>query len=207
MLQTTYQPHMVDIVFPIEGTTISKHYSHDLQNALQTELPWITAEERFSIHPIKLVTGDSEITVLSRRAQMIVRGPRERYEEIKSLSGKELNLSGHLIRLGNPHEKELTPHSTLYAHHVFAANASESDFMTKVSEELQILGIGGERVCGKRHRYRPKKWDSRIAYRGQGSRLLRLHAGQKPVGLAQENPDKSQVCGQAWLFRDFAKGP
>ena len=151
MLQTIYQPHMVDIVFPIEGTTISKHYSHDLQNALQTELPWITAEERFSIHPIKLVTGDSEITVLSRRAQMIVRGPRERYEEIKSLSGKELNLSGHLIRLGNPHEKELTPHSTLYAHHVFAANASESDFMTKVSEELQILGIGGERVCGKRH--------------------------------------------------------
>ncbi len=151
MVQTTYQPHMVDMVFPIEGTTIFRHYSHDLQIALQGELPWLVDEEHFSIHPIKLVTGDSDITILSRRAQLIVRSPRNRCEELKQLRGKELNLSGHLIRLGDSHEKELNPHSTLYAYHVVAASASEADFMSKVAEELQALGISGERVCGKRH--------------------------------------------------------
>lgn len=151
MVQTTYQPNMVDIVFPIEGTTICRHYSHDLQNALQNEMPWISGDEQFSIHPIKLVTGDTDITILSRRAQMIVRGPRARCEEIKQLSGKALNLSGHVIRLGKSHEKELNPYSTLYAYHVVTDYANESDFMSKVSEELQALGISGERVCGKRH--------------------------------------------------------
>ena len=151
MVQTNYQPQMVDIVFPIDGTTISRHYTHDLQSALQNELPWITSDKQFSIHPIKLVTGDTDITILSRRAQLIVRGPRSRYEEIKQLSGKALNLSGHVIRLGKSHEKELNPYSTLYAYHVVTDYANESDFMSKVSDELQVLGISGERVCGKRH--------------------------------------------------------
>ncbi|MBL0252936.1 MAG: hypothetical protein IPQ12_10375 [Polaromonas sp.] len=141
MLQTTYQPNMVDIVFPIEGTTICRHYSHDLQNALQNEMPWISGDEQFSIHPIKLVTGDTDITVLSPQSTMIVRGPRARCEEIKPLSGKALNLSGHVIRLGKSARKRIESVLNLYAHHVVAENANESDFMTKVSEELQILGI------------------------------------------------------------------
>jgi len=151
MVQDAYIPHMVDVVFPITGSTIPRHYSHALKTALQNEIPWIANDELFSIHPIKLVTGDTDITILSRRAQLTLRCTRERSTEISHLCGKELNIAGHTLRLGKPHEKELNPHSTLYAYHVEAANASEADFLKWVTEELQSIGIHGERVCGKRH--------------------------------------------------------
>ncbi|MDO9142804.1 type I-MYXAN CRISPR-associated protein Cas6/Cmx6, partial [Rhodoferax sp.] len=41
-------------------------------------------------------------------------------------------------------------HTTLYAFHVAATDADEVAFMASVTQALSGLGVGGERVCGKR---------------------------------------------------------
>lgn len=142
---------MVDMVFPIEGKSIARQHAHDLQNALCTQLPWLSEDQFVGVHPLKLVHGLSDEAYLSARSRLLIRVPKSRTTELRQLEGVTLDVASHAVRLGAAHEKELVPHSTLYAYHVAAESHDEVLFMSQVNAELQTLGIGGERVCGKAH--------------------------------------------------------
>jgi len=142
----------VDVVFPIEGQTLPRDYAQALQQAMSEKLPWLDADPVAGIHPVKVVQGNDDQALLSRRTSLLLRVGAGRADELLALAKLELSVGGHLLRLGRPHLRELLAHTTLYAYRVAAESADELTFMAAVGRELAEWSIGGERVCGKRQR-------------------------------------------------------
>lgn len=142
----------VDVVFPIDGQSLPRDHAEALQQALCAQLPWLGTDPLAGIHPIKLVPGNEDQAMLSRRARLLLRVGARHVPGLTALAGLDLDVAGHSLRLGTAHPRELQPHATLYAYKVLAGSADEMTFMTEVARELDVLAIGGERVCGKRQR-------------------------------------------------------
>lgn len=140
----------VDVVFPLEGQTMPRDHAQALHQALAAQWPWLDTDPGAGIHPIKVVHGNEEQALLSRRTSLLLRVGAQRVDELLALAGLELDVVGHRLRLGRAHRRELRPHATLYAYKVAADSADEIAFMAAVAAELAQLAIGGERVCGKR---------------------------------------------------------
>jgi len=143
---------VVDLVFPLTGRSVPRDFAQPLHAALQQELPWLAQEARAGIHPLKLVQGSSAgpVGLLSPRTRLLLRLPRERVAAARALAGQTLSVQEHAVQLGEPHERELLPHATLYAYAVAAAGEDEAAFMQTVAGELQALGVRTQTVCGKR---------------------------------------------------------
>ena len=139
---------VVDLVFPLAGRSVPRDYTPALRAALQQELPWLAQEAHAGIHPLKLVHGGAGL--LSPRTRLLLRLPRERVAEAGRLAGRRLDVGGCDVQLGEPHERELLPHATLYAYAVAAEGEDEAAFMRTVEGELQALGVRTQTVCGKR---------------------------------------------------------
>lgn len=143
---------VVDLVFPLTGRAVPRDYTQALHAALQQELPWLAQEARAGVHPLKLVHGSTvgPVGLLSPRTRLLLRLPRERVAAAGALAGRTLAVGEHAMQLGEPHERELLPHATLYAYAVAAAGEDEGAFMRSVAAELQALGVRTQTVCGKR---------------------------------------------------------
>jgi CRISPR-associated protein Cas6 len=139
---------VVDLAFPLLGRSVPNDYTQALHAALQQELPWLAQEARAGVHPLKLVHGGAGL--LSPRTRLLLRLPRERVAEARSLAGRTLDVGGHAVQLGEPHERELLPHATLYAYAVAAEGEDEVAFMQTMNAELQALQVRTHVVCGKR---------------------------------------------------------
>lgn len=142
----------VDLLFPISGQFLPRDHAQALKDALCRAWPWLETEPRAGIQGIKLVPGLEAQAMLSRRAKLLLRLSRQRATELLGAPGIALEVAGHALRMDAPHVRELVPHTTLYAYHVAAAGNDEVTFMADVARELAGLGVGGERVCGKRQR-------------------------------------------------------
>ena len=143
---------MVDVVFPVTGRRLLRDHAQALADALCSVLPWLAGEPHAGVHPIKLVPGLDAQALLSNRARLLLRVPRERAAALADLTGQSLEVGGETLVLGTPHARELLAHATLYAYNVASDSADELAFMEAVAEELDALGIRGHRVCGKYHR-------------------------------------------------------
>ena len=140
----------VDVVFPVIGSTLPRDHAQALRSALCHQWPWLESEAQTGIHTIKLVPGTQPQAMLSHRTKLLLRVPTHRTSELLATTGIDLVVAGQPVNLGTPHTRELLPHATLYAYNVAGASADEVSFMAEVTRELAELGIGGERVCGKR---------------------------------------------------------
>lgn len=142
---------VVDLVFPLAGHSLPRDHAQLLQQWLQQALPWLAEESRVGVHPVKLVSGTDSRALLSQRARLLLRLPRQRVDAASELAGRSLALPDGAVRLGVPHLRELLPHATLYAPAVAAAGEDEAEFLEAVDKELSLLQVRSQRVCGKRH--------------------------------------------------------
>lgn len=140
----------VDLIFPLSGRFLPRDHAQALRDALCSAWPWLEAEPLAGVQGIKLVPGLETQAMLSGRAKLLLRLSRARATELLNGTAIDLEVAGQALRLDVPHVRELVPHTTLYAYHVAAADAIEVAFMADVARELAELGVGGERVCGKR---------------------------------------------------------
>jgi CRISPR-associated protein Cas6 len=140
----------VDLIFPISGRFLPRDHAQALKNALCRAWPWLEAEPLAGVQGIKLVPGLEAQAMLSGRAKLLLRLSRARASELLNGPAVDLEVAGQALHLDVPHVRELVPHTTLYAYHVAAADADEVAFMATIARELAGLGVGGERVCGKR---------------------------------------------------------
>lgn len=145
---------MVDVVFPLEGRSLPRDHRLALADALAAVAPWLCELPAAGPHPVNVVPGSGEPALLSGRARLRLRVPRDHAEALQALAGCELDLHGHRLRLGAPHGRELLPHNTLYAHFVAAVGDDELAFLAAVDVELEALGAACGRVCGRRQRIR-----------------------------------------------------
>lgn len=140
----------VDLLFPISGQFLPRDHAQDLKDALCQAWPWLESEPLAGIQGIKLVPGLDPMAMLSRRTRLLLRLSRQRATELLSGPTMTLQVAGQALQVDVPHVRELVPHTTLYAYRVAAADADEVAFMAGVTRALTELGVGGERVCGKR---------------------------------------------------------
>lgn len=151
MSPTTTAPcPTVDLIFPLSGRFLPRDHAQALKDALCSAWPWLEAEPLAGVQGIKLVPGLDAQAMLSGRAKLLLRLSRARATELMNAAAIDLQVAGQALHLDVPHVRELVPHTTLYAYHVAAKDADETGFMAEVTRALTGLGVGGERVCGKR---------------------------------------------------------
>ena len=144
---------MIDMVFPLEGHSLPRDAAPALRAALQREMPWLDQAPLAGIHPLKLVPGTDDVALLAQRTRLLLRLPRERFDDAAGLAGRTLKLDGHSVILGQPHVRELLPHRTLYAYAVAAEDDDEIAFMQTMNGDLQVLEIRSQMICGKRQQH------------------------------------------------------
>jgi len=183
---------MVDVAIPLRGRSLPRDHAEALAEALCRVLPWLAAEPTAGIHPVKVVPGEGTEGLLSGRARLLMRLPREREGDLAPLAGCSVTVGRCELVLGAPKAFDLLPHGTLYAPMVAAEGNDEAAFMQGVMTQLKALGVEAHCICGK----------ARLMHH-QGASIagfsLMLH-GLKPahsllIQQAGLGPHRSLGCG------------
>lgn len=140
---------MVDVAFALQGQTIVREHALALRQALCAVWPWLEHEAYAGIHPLRLVPGTEVLAPLSARARLTLRVPHHRVRDLAAAGSRRIVLMGHPLRLGPPEQRELKPHSAMYAYRVAAPGPDETAFMELVTREMARLGIAAAQVCGR----------------------------------------------------------
>lgn len=153
---------MVDVAFRLAGGTMPVAHAHALYRAVIAELPWLAREPRSGIHQIHVAASgngwmrpdpdDCEVLNLSRRTRLMLRVPRERLADAEHLIGRDLDVSGHRLQVGQASARPLTASGTLFARYVMCADAAheeEERFVDWVVDALEAMGIRPKKLlCG-----------------------------------------------------------
>lgn len=141
---------LVDLAFPLAGRVLPRDHRAALAAALLERLPWLDETPGAGLHRLHGVSQVGAQVLLSARARLLLRLPRERADEaVAALAGATLDVAGEALRLGAAVTRELLPHCTLYAHFVAAPGGDEVAFMAMVDAELRALGVACRPVCGR----------------------------------------------------------
>lgn len=142
---------MVDVVFALVGSALPRDHHQALAVALERVVPGLAAWPGLGLHRINVVAGGGRLALLSKRARLALRVPREQVPALAPLNDATLDVAGHELRLGHGVLRELLPHGTLYAHLVTTSDDDEGAFQAAIERELHMLGIHGRPICGRRH--------------------------------------------------------
>jgi len=153
------QSGVVDVVFIIKGKTLPNNTLSAIAQSLSAQIKNWNSINGLSLH---LKLGGEEgngwyrdkdpdsVLYISRRTKLVLRVPEESVEYIQAMTGIELNIQGHHVKLAHKHNKNLMHSSTLYSHHVISDFEEESDFLHYVHQQLQELNIKCKKIlCGK----------------------------------------------------------
>ncbi|MCU7878954.1 MAG: type I-MYXAN CRISPR-associated protein Cas6/Cmx6 [Candidatus Thiodiazotropha sp. (ex Lucinoma borealis)] len=151
---------VVDMIFKIKCPTLPVDHAWTLSEAIHQQLPWFPEETQTGLHLIygaesgngwERPSQGTEPLYLSRRTPLILRLPKERVEDARTLTGKTLNIVGSELQVGEAHTRLLGMTTTLYCRHMVAEkDQAEEEFLQIAIEQLQALGLGFKKVlCGK----------------------------------------------------------
>lgn len=144
-------PDMVDVAFDLAATTLPRHYEWPLFRALAAIAPWLDGSAGAGIHPLRASRAEDGSYLVSRRAKLVLRLPRDRLCAASALEGAALDLGAGLqVRLGKGAVRLLEPAPTVYSPRVVTGDSDEVAFSRHVAQELDALGIRRPLVCGKR---------------------------------------------------------
>ncbi len=173
--------NVVELSFPVLGTTIATDHGYDLYGALSRLVPQL--HEPGAPYSIGPITGDSlghDQLRLNRRSRLRCRLPADAIPTLLPLAGKALDLSGHRIRLGVPSIRPLMPAPSLAARLVTirvqnVKQPTPDQFLTAVRWRLTKQGFTAE----------PSLLPVRSGPRaGQSCRRILRIKGRKLVGYA-----------------------
>lgn len=159
---------IVDLSFQIECKQIALDHAHDLSQALQSHLPWLTAEKDAGVHMIHgastgngWVRPEDDFIYLSRRSRMQLRVPRERIHDAATLVGKTLDVGGYTLRVGDYQVKSLMTLGTLFARHVLLEDGEDEErFLQRIVSEMKGMGLRVKKVlCGIGHTFKSPEGD------------------------------------------------
>ena len=141
--------NMVDLVFDLEGGTIPAAYRIALWNSLQDFAPQLAEEKLVGILPLR-ATVNNQGMLLTKRAKLAIRLPATLAETAASrLTGQQLDIAGSTIRLGIAKTRQIEPYPTIHAQLV-TGSSDEVLFVKDVKEQMDVLGVSGKLICGKR---------------------------------------------------------
>ena len=156
---------IVDLAFRINCPRLPLDHAHSLSSELLRELPWLGEEEHAGVHLIHgAASGNgwyrpaetaNALLHLSRRARMRLRLPRHRIDDARELTGKTLDINGHLLAVGNSEVLRLNALPTLFSRYVITREAvAEEEFLEQTLAGLKALDIECRKMlCGITHTF------------------------------------------------------
>lgn len=156
---------VVDLAFSIDCRALPVDHTYALAAEIARHLPWFAVEERCALHLIhgaesgngweRPERGDA-LLYLSRRTKLILRVPKERIETAQELTGKELIIGQHTIKVGKAVSRKLADTTALYARYLdIDESESEEIFIDKAVAELRAMGLEFKKIlAGKAHTHR-----------------------------------------------------
>ena len=147
---TTSISEMIDIVFDLGGETPPASYPFALWAELLRLAPQLQEEFNVGVLPLRL-SESSDGMLLPKRTRLAVRLPATLAEQIiAQLSNQLLEVEGYKMQLGKGKTKPIQFYPTIHAQMV-AGESDEIAFMEDIAEQLKLLGVTGNLICGKPH--------------------------------------------------------
>lgn len=142
-------PDMTDLMFELQGGTLPVAYRSALWDALLGQLPWLAEEKYAGVLPLQS-TINSQGILLAKRSRLAIRIPATIAESVTAgLTGKQLDIAGSALRLGEAKKREIQPYPTIHAQLV-TGSSDEVLFVDEIREQMEVLGVAGKLICGKR---------------------------------------------------------
>jgi CRISPR-associated protein Cas6 len=146
----TALPEMVDISFGIAGRSLPRDFEWPLYREIARIIPWIAGLQWAGVLPIKGPrTADGGI-MITHRARLVMRLPRERLCSSSALEHATIRVGESELAVGTGTFRKHLPSPTLYSPRVTAGEADEVRFVALLEEELAALGVRGRIICGRR---------------------------------------------------------
>jgi CRISPR-associated protein Cas6 len=137
---------LVDLIFPVLGTTLPTDHAYLLYAALSRRIPrFHDPASRMRFASINGLGGGKGQLLMFNKSRLRLLLLPEAIPEILPLAGESLEIGEHRVRLGVPHVAALIPAAALAARIVTFKNATSPErFIEKARRELDALGIRGE---------------------------------------------------------------
>jgi CRISPR-associated protein Cas6 len=138
---------MVNLYYPVLGTTLPTDHGYALYGALARALPTLhEAGPRLLVGPILgQYVGDRTLRLEPKRSHLRLRLSAEDIGKVLPLAGKALEVDRHKIRLGVPRVMALEPAPTLVARMSLVKGFKEPEpFLEAVRRQLGGLGVAAE---------------------------------------------------------------
>jgi CRISPR-associated protein Cas6 len=146
---TDQTQEMIDMVFDLDGGMLPAAYPFALWGALISRVPEFAEEKSIGILPLR-GTGNKEGLLLPKRAKMVMRLPTGLADQTAiRLTGHQLDIAGHSVRLGTAKARPIHPFPTVHAQLV-TGESDEVLFVKHINEQLGKMGIEGKLICGRR---------------------------------------------------------
>lgn len=154
---------VVDVSYRIDCRCLPLDHAHALSSAVRAALPWLEDEGFAGIHLIHGAESgngwyrpddpEHDVLHLSRRARFRLRLPRTRLVDAAALQGREFDLDGFRLRVGEPSVLALQPQPAVLARYVVARREQdEAQFLRDVADRLHDLEVPVSKLlCGRSH--------------------------------------------------------
>jgi len=157
---------MADLSFRISCKQIALDHAHDLSQALHQALPWLVDEERAGVHLIHGASSGNgwqrpeeedgeQFIYLSKRSRMMLRMPKDRFQDVEALVGQTLAIADNTITVGDYQVKPFSSLGTLFARYILLEdNETEDQLIARLSNNMKAMGITLRKaLCGISHEF------------------------------------------------------
>ena len=156
---------IIDVAFGITCRVLPVDHANALSKALRKELAWLDDEPHAAIHTIHVAASgngwyrpDSPDQMLhpSRRTKLSLRIPKSRIDDVKSLTGKTLDINGNTLSIKEMTQKNLSGITTVFSRYIVVESAKdEMEFLKEIVVSLKKMGIKPKKMlCGKEDKLR-----------------------------------------------------
>lgn len=141
---------VVDVVFPLSGSTLPADHALPLLEAIRARLPGVVPDGGFGIHPLRANTTEYGVVLLAQRAKLVLRVPETQVPDALRLQGQALDVAGSRLEVGEGRPRPLRPSATLGAPAVTFGDAEAEAFERAVGAALAALAVECDFISGRR---------------------------------------------------------
>src|SRR5436309_2391089 len=124
---------IVDVVFPVRGSTIPADHAYSLFAALSRRMPTLHEESQIGIQGISGKHEPARRLRLNPASKLRLRMPLGLLELVLPLAGQLIELDGDVVTLGFPQILPLRPAATLQSRIVVIAGFMEPEAFVKAA--------------------------------------------------------------------------
>jgi CRISPR-associated protein Cas6 len=147
---------VVDLVFAIRCRALTVDHAWDLFAAIAPYLPWLEHDPLAGIHPLHVAESahgwhrpqqPDALLHLSRRTRLVLRVPRERIAEARTLEGARLRVGHHAMIVCEATQLSLSRSRSLFSRRVVIGDdESEEAFVQRLIEEMRAIDVRPKRI-------------------------------------------------------------